>query len=83
MYMLGIYLFTKWTIVGTLICMVGGLLVGTSSYFFYYTESYKKSPQIRFWKRAGISEVALYKCVIRSAQNHLQNLLIFMNRAAG
>ena len=33
MFMSGIYLSTRWVIVGTLICMSGGYLLGVSAYF--------------------------------------------------
>ena len=33
MFMSGIYLSTRWVIVGILICMSGGYLLGVSAYF--------------------------------------------------
>lgn len=33
MFMSGIYLSTIWVIVGTLICLIGGYLLGASTYF--------------------------------------------------
>ncbi|MBT2692094.1 hypothetical protein [Bacillus sp. ISL-55] len=34
MYMAGIYLSTKWTAVGAAIGVLGGMLMGASSYFY-------------------------------------------------
>lgn len=43
--MSGIYLSTKWIIIGTFIGIGGGMLMGASSYFFSIQSHSKKVPK--------------------------------------
>lgn len=44
LFMSGIYLSTKWVIVGTALSIIGGYMVGGSSYFLIHTKN-KQAPK--------------------------------------